>query len=102
MIARRINEREKASDTARWAHVAEQRERTDRCHQLLATRRPTYPTAEHLAGLDQITTLVREDLAYGDHLGYATDADKAASLALPKSLCFSSRASRINVYARAP
>jgi len=39
-----INALEAAFDASRWAHIAEQRARMNRFDELMAARRPTYPT----------------------------------------------------------
>lgn len=97
-----INSLEAAFDASRWAHIAEQRARMDRYDQLMAARRPTYPTAEHLAGLDRVAAIVHNGTPYGTHHGWPTDDDKASGFELPRSVQFSSKIGRINIYALAP
>ncbi|MGW0881328.1 hypothetical protein [Streptomyces sp. NPDC002671] len=97
-----INEKDQAHTQAVQAHHRKQSELCDRYEHLLAACGPEYPTSEHLAALDQVAFLVHSDTPYGDHLGYATEQDKTAGREIPPSVEFSSTASRINVYARAP
>ncbi|MPV50092.1 hypothetical protein GCG21_08745 [Pseudactinotalea sp. HY160] len=70
--------------------------------ELMLAQRPAYPTPEHIEGLARIATWVHDDVAYGNHLGYPTEVDKAAGRALPKGVRFSSAMRRINVYALSP
>lgn len=97
-----INADGRALDELVREHRPRERERFAAYAEMLRARRPEYPTAEHLRGLEQVAMLVNEDLPYGDHLGYATAADRAAGCELPRSVQFSSQASRANVYAGAP
>ncbi|MFM9539965.1 hypothetical protein [Streptomyces turgidiscabies] len=97
-----INEEDQSHTQAVLAHHRKQRELCDRYERLLAVRRPAYPTPEHLTALDQVAFLVHSDAPYGNHLGYATEEDRAAGRELPTSVDFCSTASRINIHARAP
>lgn len=97
-----INARDTAFEDAKRAHHREQLERLDRYDALLASRRPTYPTREHLAGFDQIRAIVHDDGAYGDLHGHPSAADKLAGRTLPSGVHFSASSGRINVYAGAP
>ncbi|WP_404473446.1 hypothetical protein [Microbacterium aerolatum] len=97
-----INDTDNAFSKIQREHRLQQRERMDRYDALLGAIRPSFPTPAHLEAFDQIRNLVHDDIAYGDHLGYATDVDMLAGRALPKSVNFESRTNRINVYAGAP
>lgn len=72
-----------------------QREHCSRYDDMLVKQRPAYPTAEQLDALDRIAVFIDSDIPYGDHLGYATDQDRAAGRELPGSVQFASRSHRI-------
>lgn len=64
----------------------------------MLTRRPTYPTPEHLTGLMRVAQMVREGTEYGDHLGWPRKGDDP----LPRGVLYYSKVHRINVMAHAP
>lgn len=97
-----INKDGRAFDEFARKHRRDERARFEEYADLLRRRRPAYPTSDHLEGMTQIAAFIRNAQFYGDHLGYPTAADHAADRALPDSVHFSSRASRINIYARTP
>ncbi|WP_285362797.1 hypothetical protein [Microbacterium sp. LMC-P-041] len=65
-------------------------------------QRPTYPTPEHLQGLDMVAEMMRAGTEYGDHHGSPRQVDHEAGRALPRSVDFSSFVCRINIRALAP
>lgn len=97
-----INADGRALDQLVREHRLRERERFAAYAELLRGRRPEYPTQDHLEGLRRVAELVHEGLPYGDHLGYATEADRSTGRALPASVQFSSQAQRVNVHACAP
>lgn len=97
-----INDEDTEFSRLACAHHLEQRERMDRYDALLAARRPSFPTPTQLEAFDQIATFIQEGTAYGDFLGYPTQADKLAGRTLPVDVRFSAADARINVLAHAP
>lgn len=101
-LRRILNDNDSAFSALRSTHSRDQRQLADQYDALMAAQRPTYPTEEQLRGLNTIATMVRGDVAYGDHLGAPRDVDRQAGRELPKSVSYSSSAHRINIYALAP
>lgn len=101
-LRREINDDDEALCAVMREARTKERERCEVYDRLLVARRPQYPSAEQLRGLEQVAEIVHAGLHYGDHLGYATDEDRAAGRELPGCVQFSSRSNRVNVYARAP
>ncbi|MFI9629262.1 hypothetical protein [Streptomyces sp. NPDC052042] len=97
-----INTQNREHDAEKSAFSRKNRQLCDQYAQLLIDRRPAYPTAEHVRGIEEIARIVHGDLSYGDHLGHPRNQDRAAGLELPPSVCFCSTVARINIYARAP
>ncbi len=101
-LRKTINDNEAAFSALRSVHSVDQRRLANQYDALMAEQRPTYPTEEQLRALDLVTTLVRDDIGYGDHLGAPRDVDRQVGHALPRSVSFSSSAHRINIYTLAP
>ncbi|MBC6496693.1 hypothetical protein [Microbacterium sp. 4-7] len=97
-----INDNERAFSDLRTIHSDDQRRLCDEYDALMAAQRPTYPTPEHLQGLDMVAEIMRAVTEYGDHHGSPRAVDHEAGRALPRSVDFSSFACRINVRALAP
>ncbi len=97
-----INDNERAFSELRTIHSVDQRRLSDEYDTLMAAQRPTYPTPEHLQGLDMVAEMMRSGTEYGDHLGSPRRVDGEAGRALPRSVDFSSFACRINIRALAP
>jgi hypothetical protein len=97
-----IDDNELAFSDLRTIQSVDQRRLSDEYDTLMAARRPTYPTADHLQALDMIAEMMREGTEYGDHLGAARTQDREAGRALPRGVDFSSFACRINIRALAP
>lgn len=97
-----INEADRDFAQQKIEHDRQQRELCARYDDMLAKQRPVYPKAEQLNALDRIADFIESDTPYGNHLGYATEQDKAAGRTLPGSVQFASRSHRINIYTHAP
>lgn len=97
-----INDNERAFSEIRTIYSDDQRRLSDEYDTLMAAQRPTYPTPEHLQGLDMVAEMMRAGTEYGDHHGSPRQVDREAGRALPRSVDFSSFACRINIRALAP
>ncbi|CAH0192352.1 hypothetical protein V8Z69_18265 [Microbacterium aurugineum] len=94
-----INDNERAFSDLRTIYSVDQRRLCDEYDALMAAQRPTYPTPEHLKGLDMVAEMMRAGTEYGDHRGSPRQVDREAGRALPRSVDFSSFACRINIRA---
>lgn len=97
-----INDNERACSEIRTVYSVDQRRLCDEHDALMAAQRPTYPTPEHLQGLDMVAEMMRSGTEYGDHHGSPRQVDREAGRTRPRSADCSSFACRINIRALAP
>lgn len=97
-----INDNERAFSEIRTIYSVDQRRLCDEFDALMAAQQPTYPTPEHLQGLDMVAEMMRSGTEYGDHHGSLRQVDHEVGQALPRSVDFSSFACRISIRALAP
>lgn len=101
-IATQLNENDRLRAEQEKAFRIREKELCAKYDELMLSRRPAYPTAEHLQSMDRVAQMLEEGTSYGDHLGYATKADVAAGNDLPRGITFTSAARRINFCSLSP